>query len=264
MLINGEVIEDSVLDQERARLRDHYAADGRVKSMEVGRREQWLRELARQQVIARALLQQEAWKDAGRNTGCESRVSAREGQIRLSRLLERITADVRRPSEHEVELYYQTHRLEFDAPERIHCRHIVKNVPETDPEAALACIREAAAELQRGVSFSEVANRYSDCGAKGGELGWFPSGVMVEEFDNVVFSLKQGETSPVFETPFGFHIVLVVDRRPGGVRPFAEVREALAAELYNRRRQQAISAFVKGLWARAEIQPMAGANEKAS
>ena len=102
--------------------------------------------------------------------------------------------------------------------------HIVKHVDETHAEAdARAGIEAALAALERGEPFAAVADRYSDCKGNGGDLGSFERGVMVEEFDNVVFAMKPGERSPIFRTPFGFHIAEVRSRQPGG--GIADLRE---------------------------------------
>ncbi len=145
-----------------------------------------------------------------------------------------------RPTRKEIDLYYKTHRSHFYAPERVHVLQIVKNLDEaTDREIALAAMRSAQRELDRGVGFAEVADRYSDCAGNGGDLGWFPRDFMVEEFDAVVFELLPGSTSPIFETRFGLHIVRMLERRVAGVRPLSEVYEEIAEGLYAQRLKKA-------------------------
>ena len=134
-----------------------------------------------------------------------------------------------RPTRKEIALYYKTHRSQFQIPEQIHVLQIFKNVDETaDRQAAQARIEVAAHALQTGMPFGEAANRYSDCGGNGGELGWMERGVMVEEFENVVFSLPLGQVSPVFESPFGFHIALVTGKRGPGVLPVSAVYDEIS------------------------------------
>ena len=92
----------------------------------------------------------------------------------------------------------------------------MKHVDETHAEAdARAGIEAALAALEGGEPFAAVADRYSDCPGNGGDLGSFERGVMVEEFDKVVFAMKPGERSPIFRTPFGFHIAEVRSRTTG-------------------------------------------------
>ena len=88
---------------------------------------------------------------------------------------------------------------------------------EADPngetqKAKLEGIRE---RIAKGEDFAALAKEFSDCpsGARaGGDLGQFGRGMMVKEFEDVAFSLPVGEVSPVFKTPFGWHIVKVTQR----------------------------------------------------
>ena len=95
---------------------------------------------------------------------------------------------VRRPTRKEIDLYYKTHRSKFHAPERIHVLHIVKNVESaSERETASAAMQKIQERLKSGEDFGAVADVESDCKGNGGDLGWFPRGVMVDEFDDVVF-----------------------------------------------------------------------------
>jgi peptidyl-prolyl cis-trans isomerase C len=146
------------------------------------------------------------------------------------------SSQAKRPTRKEIDLYYKTHRSQFRAPERVHVVHIVKNIDEsTTREQALAVMNRAQEELDRGTPFPEVAEKFSDCGNNGGELGWFSRGVMVEEFEQVVFDLRPGETTGIFETRFGFHVARLIERRPEEILPLREIYEQLAEGLYRQR-----------------------------
>lgn len=66
-------------------------------------------------------------------------------------------------------------------------------------------------EIKNGKDFAEAAKEYSKCpsGQAGGDLGFFPRGVMVKPFEDAAFSLKQGELSEPVQTQFGWHLILV-------------------------------------------------------
>jgi peptidyl-prolyl cis-trans isomerase C len=271
IIVNSEKIEDEIFQQERNRLRQRFAEA--YESTQRQSAEEWIKNLARHNVISRVLLQQEAWRDPepvaseaivrevqlsrgnAQSTLCgEGDRRHAEGRVRLSRLFDRITKGVPRPTRKEIDLHYKTHRSQFVAPERVHVRQIIKNVDErTDHESARAAIEEAETELRTGAEFGSVADRFSDCAGNGGDLGWFPRGVMVEEFDNVVFHLEPGEISPIFETGFGFHIAQLLERRPAGPQPLSEIRDRLSAALYEERQAKLVARFVDELTARSEI-----------
>ncbi len=125
---------------------------------------------------------------------------------------------------------------------------------KTTEAEARAAIERVAAELGQGADFAGVADRSSDCPGRGGDLGFFPRGQMVPEFDEVVFALEPGRVSDIFRTPFGYHIALVRGRRAEGIPKFDQVRERIAEILYAEKRQRAIDRFIDQLRAKATIE----------
>ena len=108
--------------------------------------------------------------------------------------------------------------------------------PTPDPEAqkkaeeeALKLAQEIKARLDAGEDFAELAKEYSDDPGsrdQGGDLGWFGKGQMVEEFEKAAFSLEPGEISEPVRSPFGYHIIQVLEKDPN--RPRDET--AIAAD----------------------------------
>ncbi len=103
-------------------------------------------------------------------------------------------------------------------PERYEISEIViqPTIPETERDRVRAELAELRERIVKGESFSMLAALYSqDPGSarKGGELGFFPRGRMVAEFESAAFALKPGEVSPIIETQFGFHIIQLIERR---------------------------------------------------
>jgi peptidyl-prolyl cis-trans isomerase C len=69
-------------------------------------------------------------------------------------------------------------------------------------------------QIAEGADFAAVAKQHSSCpsGQRGGDLGEFGPGMMVPEFDRVVFSAAVGEVQGPVQTQFGFHLIEVTSR----------------------------------------------------
>lgn len=275
--VNDEIVDDNAVREEARMMRPHYMESvGEVDPIDA---EMQLREWARENVIERMLLRKAALADpdpvppevlaqalesikteAGGQAGCGSRTSDEEVreqieyQYRVERLLARVQSDVEPPRSKEVAEVYKRNKERFHTPELIHAAHIVKNVDEQNDEAsAQAGIEAAQAELQAGTPFHEVADRFSDCAGNGGDLGWFPRGQMVDEFDDAVFDVPTGSTTGIFRSPFGFHIATVYERKPAGLRPLKDVEQEIIAALLQDRRQKAVENYLDELRSKAEI-----------
>ncbi len=123
--------------------------------------------------------------------------------------------------------------------EQVHAQHILV----ADEETA----RKVLDELKAGKTFEELAAAYSqDTGSKdtGGDLGWFPRGVMVAAFEEAAFSLAVGEVSEPVQTDFGYHIIKVLGKE---VRP-------LEAEMLQQMQEQAFSEWFSAQRDQAQIQ----------
>ncbi|MDH5425127.1 MAG: peptidylprolyl isomerase [Gammaproteobacteria bacterium] len=96
-------------------------------------------------------------------------------------------------------------------------RHILIKVDElTSDEAARELLESVHKELKNGADFEQMAKQHSqDTASKGsgGSLGWSVPGAFVPQFEAVMKSLQKNQISNVFRSPFGWHIVQVLDRR---------------------------------------------------
>ena len=123
----------------------------------------------------------------------------------------------------EVRAFFEQNRAQFEnRPAAVSFRQIV--VAPTASDSARARARETADEVLRlaraGEDFEQLARRFSnDPGSaqQGGDLGWFRRGVMVREFEEAAFALREGQISEVVESPFGFHVIRM-ERVRGGER----------------------------------------------
>lgn len=157
-----------------------------------------------------------------------------------------------------VQRAYDDRKSEFDQPEQVHARHLLVRIvaeeggdPEKARAAALEKARQAAARIEKGERFEDVAKQLSeDVGSKesGGDLGFFPRGRMVPAFEEVAFALEPGKLSEPVESPYGFHVIRVEERRPAKLVAFDEAKPALAREiLRGERAAQAAETLVEKL-----------------
>ncbi|NFV79814.1 peptidylprolyl isomerase [Magnetospirillum aberrantis] len=85
----------------------------------------------------------------------------------------------------------------------------MRSTASRSKQEALDSINAMKAEIANGADFAELARQNSDCpsGEEGGDLGKFPRGAMVPEFDQAAFALEPGQVSDVIETAFGYHLI---------------------------------------------------------
>ncbi len=163
-------------------------------------------------------------------------------------------------TEDDVKKYYKDHPDEFKKPERVHARHILVTVDEKasdlDKAKARKKIDELAARLKKGDDFATVAREGSDCPSKarGGDLGYFERGRMVEPFEKAAFALKTDETSAVVETQFGYHIIQVLDKTPEETVPLDQVKEPLMGRMKSEKVNELVSKFVDDALAKANVE----------
>ncbi|MCE1238675.1 MAG: peptidylprolyl isomerase [Azonexaceae bacterium] len=121
--------------------------------------------------------------------------------------------------------------------QQTHARHILIRVNEVTSESEakhkLDIVRE---RIVNGQDFAEQARLYSQDGsaAKGGDLGWLNPGDTVPEFERAMNALKPGELSEVVQSPFGMHLIQVIERREKDVS--AERQRTVARQAIRERK----------------------------
>lgn len=128
-----------------------------------------------------------------------------------------------KPSQREVESFYREYRDSLPlVPEQYDLYHIVKYVDATTAakDNAVQLARRVRDSILAGGNFADFAKRYSaDPGSanSGGELGFVNKGKLVPEFEKVAYALNTNEISEPVETPFGFHLIQVMEKRQGSI-----------------------------------------------
>lgn len=122
-------------------------------------------------------------------------------------------------SRREVEEFYQTHKDSLPGIKAsVRLSHVLVNIAPGDAavEAAKAKIDTLLQRVRGGEDFATLARLYSEdpgSATKGGELGFIQRGDFVKEFEEAAFALQPGEISGVVRSPFGFHVIQLIDRR---------------------------------------------------
>jgi peptidyl-prolyl cis-trans isomerase C len=155
--------------------------------------------------------------------------------------------------------FYQDRPEMFTEGEQVRAAQILIRSAKDDAEGlreeARKRIDEAHARATGGEDFAELAKEYSQgpTAGKGGDIGFFPRGVMVPKFEEVAFSTPIGEISPVFETPYGFHIVKVLEKQEAKVKPYEEVKPWLMVDLARRKEAVALELKIRELRSGAKV-----------
>ncbi|TQE88159.1 foldase [Ureibacillus terrenus] len=127
----------------------------------------------------------------------------------------------------ELKSYFEENKDSYNQAEQVEASHILVDDEKT--------AKEVIKKLNDGEDFAKLAKEYStDTGTKdkGGYLGYFGRGEMVEAFENAAFSMKVGSISsePV-KTDFGYHIIKVTDKKEVKEAKFEDVKDKVYQDL---------------------------------
>ncbi len=162
-------------------------------------------------------------------------------------------------SEADAQKYYNDNKDKFKTPEMVRARHIILMLDPKADEKTRAETRKKMEEIQGklkgGAKFEDLAEKYSQDGskAKGGDLGFFPRGSMVKEFEDAVFNMKPGEVSGIVTTQFGLHLIKFEEKKPAGTSQFSEVKEMVVKGLESDAKREKVAKAIDDLKKKAKI-----------
>lgn len=162
----------------------------------------------------------------------------------------------------ELRALYEERKDQFDEPEKVRASHILisvaPNASEADKSAARQKMNDILAKAQAGEDFAELAKQYSNCptNQKGGDLGFFPRGIMVQPFEDVAFTLAEGAISDIVETPFGYHLIKVTGKTAERHVTFDDVRDRLRQDLLGQKNNVEAQKWISDLRTNASIEFM--------
>ncbi len=205
---NGLIVRREDLDEEIDRIRKSYPDD-----------------LSFRRSLADEDLTFEEWRRLMRSRVLQKKIS------------EMIRQDLPEPSESELESFYRSHTERFQRPQQARLRQIVL-ASESDAQAVID-------ELNRGGDFSDLAEKFSISpeANQGGELGWIERGTL-EVFDHA-FSLNPRQRTAILQSPYGFHIIEVMEKRGLSTISFNEAQPEILRSILENREQAAYSSWLE-------------------
>jgi len=157
-------------------------------------------------------------------------------------------------SDKAVRAYFDSHANEFVEKEKVHARHILVKT-EDQAKKIIADLKGKQGEALK-TAFIAAAKKFSTgpSGPKGGDLGSFPRGQMVPEFNDKVFNMKVGTiTATPVKTQFGYHIIYLEDKINGKKLGFNDVKSFIEQKLKMEKFKAAMDKKMKSLQSAAKI-----------
>ncbi|MDO7788047.1 SurA N-terminal domain-containing protein [Desulforamulus aquiferis] len=189
-----------------------------------------------------------------------------EFRLTYQNLFNKVTADVAKPNEAEINEYYEQHKDMFGTREKLEVKHMlfavdgsVPDIPKRTDEEALQAAKLALAEVtQKGRDFAAVAREKSDDlgtrengGAYTIEKG---AGTTDPAFEEAAAALKPGEiTKEPVKSQYGYHLIKLEDIKPATQRSLDEVKESIASQLESENQQVKFSQFMDDIEKEAKI-----------
>jgi parvulin-like peptidyl-prolyl isomerase len=240
--VNGKAVTSHDLALALRRLAD----DGRVSPPPTGRQE-----------ALGFLIDQELLIQRGVEIGLlESDRTVRK--VIAMAMIDAVVAGVlkKEPTEEELRAFYASHQPVFTAPARVHVQHIAFG-GDGDLARALAQAERASTAIAQGVSFAETRERYGDKDSAPVPDAPVPFHVLHRHFGpgltNAALAMPVGAISRPLPSPWGYHLLRVVESQPEHVQPYEAVRQAVKAEYFRRRRDEALQHYLDRLREEATI-----------
>lgn len=193
-------------------------------------------------VISDSLLYQEALRqDIDKDPDIKKLFEQAKRKILIAKLLQETVDSKNAVDADQLRAFFDANLDKFKTPEIIRASHIML---KTEPEA-----RKILGELNQGATFSDLAREKSidPSGKRGGDLGFFKKGQLEPDFERACFSLSTGEMSGVIKSKYGYHIILLTDRKLPSVEMFVDVKERIQQYLVAQKRKTAFEQLIIAL-----------------
>ncbi len=159
-------------------------------------------------------------------------------QILQQKITEKITKDIKAPTDKDLQAYYQKNRKQFGTPES-RTLQVILNSDKAKAQAGLAAVK-------KGEKWASATKRFSnDPTTKdtGGVLRDVQKGQGEKAFDDAVFAAKKGAIIGPIKTTSGYYVFRVTSITPENIQPFSAVKAQIASQLASQNQQQALTKF---------------------
>jgi peptidyl-prolyl cis-trans isomerase SurA len=178
-------------------------------------------------------------------------------QLTLLKVVDREVRSGIMVSEKELQKYFEAHMNRFALPAEYRLSHIL--IMPRSRESAKDVLKRATAvyeALRKGADFADLALRQSD-GAdatRGGSLGFVRQGELLPSIERAVAQLEPGQISELVETPPGWQVLRVDEKKPPQFRPFAEVKNEIQNLVYQQKSEDVYRVWMAELKNKSHIE----------
>jgi peptidyl-prolyl cis-trans isomerase C len=183
-----------------------------------------------------------------------------EGQLLRRKLVKDEVFDKIAVDPNEYQGFYEKNKEKYVEDEQVRARHILVKVAQGtaqgDEEKLKKRADNALKRAKKGEDFAKLAEEFSEDTSKtnGGDLGFFPRGHMVAEFEEAAFTIKPGQISDLVRTQFGYHIIKVEERKPAKALSFEEAHPQVEEDVRREHTFARYQEYMAGLRTKASIE----------
>lgn len=277
--VNGELINPNLIEEAFSRIKSEAEQRTQTSCCE---RDHEFSQAAEEEVINSILIAQEAEKN--HDDLNEEEVTARlqetielyrkhgaswemleterdnlrneaSANLRMERFMAEHLPSFSDPAAEELANYYQSRKDEYRSLPEVHALHLVKLIDgHENQKELLEEITALRGRILAGEDFAEVAKAETEKADGNIDLDWVPLDRPTNPFETILFSLQEGEVSPVVSYEYALHLVKVLARRGGEAPAFEEIRDELAQRIMLDKRQAALRSLAETLRAGATIE----------
>jgi len=246
--VMNQLIDRSLLEQEASKLKITVTEDDVDKALESLLADRGLTYEKLQETLAAEGAALAEYRDEIRR------------DLMRRKLVERTVKSKVSVTDEEVGAYYAKHRGDYEGKEAVRIQQILIVKPRGATDRTVQQAKRGAEavlkKLKAGESFDLLVGMHSQGPAAkaGGDLGFMEKGMMFPAVDEAAFRMKTGEISDVIESPIGFHIIRIVDRRGAGIKPIEEVRQEIVGKIGNEKMKKKFEEWMGDVRKKAYIE----------